>query len=92
MVRAGIAAILDKFQIFTVADRARGQLEGVQINLVARAFAVKGKAIAQVADLNQPLREPPPGKFFSFLRFVWRGLRIGGLKRVLKQHVLDVGQ
>src|SRR5690606_40472897 len=45
---AGIAAILDKLQIFTIGDEPTGQGEGLHQHLVAWPLVVEGKALGRI--------------------------------------------
>src|SRR5690554_4234420 len=62
---AGIAAILDKLQIFTIGDEPTGQGEGLHQHLVAWPLVVEGKALGRImADPQDTAwlgEEPEPG-------------------------------
>ncbi|MCY1362233.1 hypothetical protein D9M69_489380 [compost metagenome] len=89
-----VAAVVDELEPLAVGDRVRAQRERLQVDLVARPLAVKGKALAAMADLDHAAVEADP---------VGRRARVGDHRlgqlrrkgrpqRILREQVQDVGQ
>jgi len=92
---AQVRAIVDERKVFAISDRARRDLMGVEPHAVARRFVVEAVVavlIGRVAHLEHALVEGEPAKRLRLHRRDRPALRIRGVRRVERQHVLDVGE
>jgi hypothetical protein len=87
---APVAAVVHEGAVFAGCDQARGQAEGLQIDLVARRFVVEGETFAVMSDLAQPARVVVPAHRTRRRAGGARFARVGRAQRIVPEGVQDV--
>jgi hypothetical protein len=91
-LRLLVAARLDELEVLAIGDEPRGELEGVDVDAMARALVVESERVALVADPADPLVPAVPGGRLGLRGRSLGELPIDGRERISGEEVLDVGQ
>src|SRR5882724_11925174 len=89
---AFVTAIFHELQIFAIRDESRREFKLFQKYAMPRSFVVKSKIISLMANGISPFLKNAPAQWGERRQFLFRGMRIHGTKRILREHMLDVGQ